>query len=72
MLKLVEHTYGPHIYMKMQLDNHRIEEIDVFFTNDGVLYRTSADHIDNSLTAEQIQQKKELREEIIKAFKELY
>ena len=28
--KLVEHTYGTHIYMKMRLDNKRIEEIDVY------------------------------------------
>lgn len=24
--KLVEHTYGTHIYMKMRLDNKRIED----------------------------------------------
>lgn len=26
--KLVEHTYGTHIYMKMRLDNKRIEGVD--------------------------------------------
>ena len=44
MRKLAEHTYGNHIYMKMKLDNERIEEIDVYFTNEGEKYVTSADH----------------------------
>lgn len=42
--KLVEHTYGTHIYMKMRLDNKRIEEIDVYLRSDGEHYVTSADH----------------------------
>lgn len=42
--KLVEHTYGTHIYMKMRLDNKRIEEIDVYLRNDGNHYVTSVDH----------------------------
>lgn len=62
MLKLAEYTDGSHIYMKMKLDNGRIEEIDVFIRNDGMYYRTSADYRPNP----------ELREEIIKAFRELY
>ena len=62
MLKLAEHTCGSHIYMKMKLDNGRIEEIDVFIRDDGMYYRTSADYRPNT----------ELREEIIKAFCELY
>lgn len=36
MEKLIEHTCGGHIYMKMQLDNKRIEEIDVYIREDGV------------------------------------
>ena len=43
-VKLVEHTYGTHIYMKMRLDNKRIEEIDVYLRKDGEYYITSADH----------------------------
>lgn len=73
MIKLVEHTYGNHIYMKMKLDNNRIEEIDVYIGEDGECYKTSADYgaeLDN--TEEQKQNRKELREEIIRAFKELY
>lgn len=62
MLKLAEYTGGSHIYMKMKLDNGRIEEIDVFIRDDGMYYRTSADYGSNT----------ELREEIIKAFHELY
>lgn len=42
--KLLEHTYGTHIYMKMRLNNKRIEEIDVYLRNDGEHYVTSADH----------------------------
>lgn len=44
-VKLEEHTYGNHIYMKMRLDNKRIEEIDVYLRNDGEHYVTSADHV---------------------------
>jgi hypothetical protein len=73
MVKLAEHTYGSHIYMKMQLDNKRIEEIDVFFTKDGTVYRTSADHGAELDTTEEEKQKRiELREAIIQAFNELY
>ena len=43
-VKLEEHTYGNHIYMKIRLDNKRIEEIDVYLRNDGEHYVTSADH----------------------------
>lgn len=59
MEKLVEHTYGNHIYMKIKLNN-RIEEIDVHIREDGEHYKTSADY--NS----------ELRREVIRAFNELY
>ena len=44
MEKLIEHTYGSHIYIKMRLDNKRIEEIDVYIREDGEHYVTSADH----------------------------
>ena len=60
MRKLIEHTYGGHIYMKMELDNGRIEEIDVFLREDGECYKTSGDY------------NMELRKEIIKAFNKLY
>ena len=66
--KLVEHTYGTHIYMKMRLDNKRIEEIDVYIRNDGEHYVTSADHgMELNPAAHE-----ETRKEIIKAFNELY
>lgn len=42
MKKLIEHTYGTHIYMKMELDG-RIEEIDVYVREDGWTYRTTGD-----------------------------
>lgn len=74
MEKLIEHTYGTHIYMKMRLDNGRIEEIDVFITNDGdMIFRTSADNgAELDKTEEQKQERENLRQQIIKAFYELY
>lgn len=73
MVKLEEHTYGTHIYMKMRLDNGRIEEIDVYLRNDGEFYVTSADHgAELDKTEEQRKARAELRAEIIRTFKELY
>lgn len=57
--KVKEATYGPHVYMMLE-DQLGIEEIDVYYRNDGILYRTTADH------------DPERRDEIIKAFNELY
>lgn len=70
--KLVEHTYGTHIYMKMRLDNKIIEEIDVYLRKDGEHYITSADHGMESCSGESLKQKQKLRQEIIDAFNELY
>lgn len=71
-VKLEEHTYGTHIYMKMRLDNKRIEEIDVYLRNDGQHYVTSADHGMELCSGERLKQKQKLRQEIIDAFNELY
>lgn len=63
MLKLAEHTYGSHIFMRIKLDNGRIEEIDVYLDENGKeTYRTSADPGNHQ----------EVREQIIEAFKKLY
>ncbi len=63
MVKLAEHTYGRHIYMRMMLDNKRIEEIDVYIGQNGEeIYKTSADPGGHT----------EIREQIIAAFKKLY
>lgn len=70
--KLIEHTYGTHIYMKMRLDNKRIEEMDVYLRNDGEHYVTSADHGMELCGGESLKQKQKLRQEIIDAFNELY
>ena len=70
--KLIEHTYGNHIYMKMKLDNKRIEEIDVYLRKDGEHYVTSADHGIELCSGESLKQKQKLRQEIIDAFNELY
>lgn len=73
MIKLEEYTHGSHIYMKMRLDSKRIEAIDVYIREDGEHYITSADHgAELDKTEEQKRNRKSLREEIIKAFKELY
>lgn len=68
-IKLDEHTYGNHIYMRILLDDKRIEEIDVYIQPDcSEVYRTSADP-GMELNPEAHHR---TREAIIKAFKELY
>lgn len=59
-IKIVEHTYGTHAYMKMIVNGNE-EEIDVFFREYGTLYRTSGDSRDDGS-----------RERIVEAFNELY
>lgn len=59
MKKIIEHTYGSHIYMKLMI-NESVHEIDVYIREDGEHYKTSGDHDDK------------LRKEIIEAFNELY
>lgn len=71
-VKLEEHTYGTHIYMKMRLDNKRIEAIDVYLRNDGEHYVTSADHGIELYKGEELEERKRLRQEIIDTFKKLY
>ena len=71
-VKLVEHTYGTHIYLRMRLDNKRIEEIDVYLRNNGDHYVTSADHGMELCSGESLKRKQKLRQEIIDAFNELY
>ena len=71
-VKLVEHTYGTHIYMKMRLDDKRIEEIDVYLRNDGEHYVTSADHGMELYKGKELEDRKQLRQEIIDTFNELY
>lgn len=70
--KLEEHTYGTHIYMKMRLDNKRIEEIDVYLRNDGEHYVTSADHGMELYKGKELKDRKRLRQEIIDTFHKLY
>ena len=70
--KLMEHTYGNHIYMKMRLDNKRIEEIDVYLRNDGEHYVTSADHVMELYKGKELEERKRLRQEIIDNFNRLY
>ena len=59
MEKLIEHTYGTHIYMKLLLDDQE-EEIDVYIREEGFTYKTTKD--DNP----------ERRQAIIDAFNKLY
>ena len=51
--------------MKIMLDSKRIEELDVYFRDDGEHIITSADHWPENHPAG-------LRDEIIKAYRELY
>ena len=71
-VKLEEHTYGTHIYMKMCLDNGRVESIDVYFRNDGIYYETSADIGFEFSTGKELEERKRLRQEIIDTFHKLY
>lgn len=71
-IKLEEHTYGTHIYMKMVLDNKRVEEIDVYLRNDGEHYVTSVDHGMELYKGKELEERKQLRQEIIDTFHELY
>lgn len=71
-VKLEEHTYGTHIYMKMRLYNKRIEEIDVYLRNDGEHYVTSADHGMSLYKGKELEERKRLRQEIIDTFNRLY
>jgi hypothetical protein len=64
-IKLREHTDANHIYMCVQLDSGRIEELDVYLRNDGEHIVTSADHCPENHPAG-------LRDEIVKAYHELY
>lgn len=71
-IKLEEHTYGTHIYMRMVLDNKRIEEIDVYLRNDGEHYVTSADHGMELYKGKELEVRKRLSQEIIDTFHKLY
>lgn len=51
MRKIEEHTYGLHIYMKMELDNGRIEAIDVYLRDDGEHYKVSSPEIEDEIIA---------------------
>lgn len=66
-IKLLEYTYGTHIFMRMQLDNGRIEEIDVYLiSSEERYYVTSADSITD------LEERKRMRNKIIATFNELY
>ena len=57
MEKLAEHTNGTHIYMRMRLDNGRIEEIDVYLRKDGEHYKTSAYFMELNLHGKELEEK---------------
>ena len=71
-IKMIEHTYGTHIYMKMRLNNRRIEEIDVYYNENGIRYVTSADHGMELYTGKEFEEHKALRQKIIDTFNLLY
>lgn len=58
MKVLEEHTYGLHIYMKLEIDGNEYE-IDCYLRDEGEIYRTSADGT-------------EMRDVVIDAFHQLY
>lgn len=58
--KIGEATNGAHVYMLLRTESGRIEEIDAYIRENGWSYRTTADN------------DPEIRNEIIRAFCELY
>ena len=56
--KITEHTYGTHIYMKLEIDGKEFE-VDWYLRNDGEHFKTSADGTED-------------REKVIEAFNQLY
>lgn len=59
MKKIIVHTYGNHIYMKLELDSKQYE-VDLYLKNNGEeIFKTTADG-----TGE--------REKVIAAFNKLY
>lgn len=61
MRKLIEHTYGSHIYMKLELNSGKVAEIDHYLHKDGTSsYKTTGDY--NEV----------LRNEIIDTYNKLY
>lgn len=58
MKKIEEHTYGTHIFMKLEIDGKQYK-VDCYLRNDGETYKTSADGTEE-------------REKVIAAFNELY
>ncbi len=72
IVKIEKHTYRNHIYMKMILDNGRIEEIDAYLCNDGWHYVTSVDYGMELYKGKELEDRKRLRQEIIDTFHKLY
>lgn len=70
--KLYEYTNGSHVYMKVRLDNGRIEKIDMYLRNDGEHYVTSVDHGMELYKGKELEERKRLRQEIIDTFHKLY
>ena len=62
MKKLVEHTFGTHIYMELELDNGELHKVDYYFHH-GYKYEKYYTTADDDETK---------RIEIIKAFNALY
>ena len=60
MKKVMEHTCGNHVYMKIELDG-KVQERDVYFCGEKAVYRTTEDN-----------KNKSERKRIINAFNLLY
>ena len=56
--KITEHTYGTHIYMKLEIDGKEFE-VDCYLRNNGEHFKTSADGTKD-------------REKVIESFNQLY
>ena len=72
LASFIEYTDKPytHTFMRMQLDNGAVEEVDMFTDSKGKKYRT---HLDDSIRVggKGVTSKRRMRMELINAFEAL-
>lgn len=76
LASFVEHEIGnrqnKHVFMRMQMPNGDIEEVDMYIDDKGKKYRTRLDSdIKSASPRKRISKKEKLRREIIQTFEQL-
>lgn len=68
----IDNRQNKHVFMRMQMPNGDIEEVDMYIDNKGKKYRTRLDSDIRSASArKRISKKEKLRREIIQTFEQL-